>query len=552
MILVRLRLIFCCCFFLFSYSLVFAQDAESVKIINSNGDAFPYYEDGKLSCFDGRLIFAANDGVHGEELWISDGTEAGTSMLKDINSGPDGSRINYLFTFKDKLYFGISIGYDRALWRTDGTAIGTEIFMELNIFSGNPGGVFEYVIHEDKLFMTAEGDSDGHELWVSDGTVGGTYQVTDLYPGISGSDPQDFVSFNGLVYFVARSGFGQPSRIYYTNGKMDSVYLLTDFDQSPIEIRTVEQLSLSTEQGLLYFAAGPSFSNLEMYVSDGTKEGTRLLRDLNDDPDAGSGPSGIVNLKDKIVFSSFAGMVITDGTELNTEVLVGPGSMSNTASNWIEVAKAYEVVDDWLYFSFNSGDGSGTELWKTDGSTTGTLRIKDISDLPGSSPWDFISAKETVYFTAVSRDIGRELWRSDGLESGTQLVTDIAFEFDFNKSDPKDLTVVDSILFFTADDGANGRQLWKYTFPVTSNIPENFGEHGFTIVPNPISDYFEISGLDQDKSYMISILDVSGKSVYHKIYEDFGVEVKNLPVGVYYLLLSEGTRAFSTKLMKPK
>ena len=71
----------------------------------------------------------------------------------------------------------------------------------------------------------------------------------------------------------------------------------------------------------------------------------------------------------------------------------------------------------------------------------------------------------TLFFSARSSANGRELWKSDGTAAGTQLVKDIrtgsGSGYYSNSSSPSDLTAVGSTLYFSANDGTNGRELWK-------------------------------------------------------------------------------------------
>src|SRR5262249_48897227 len=113
----------------------------------------------------------------------------------------------------------------------------------------------------------------------------------------------------------------------------------------------------------------------------------------------------------------------------------------------------------------------GDELWKSDGTEQGTVLVKDI--YPGresSDPTYLTNVNSTLFFTAFEPNTGYELWKSDGTEAGTVLVKDIypgftyndyTGEFYVNSSYPQDLTNVNGTLFFTADDGVYGDELWK-------------------------------------------------------------------------------------------
>ncbi len=79
------------------------------------------------------VFFAADDGVHGRELWISDGTLNGTRMLKDINRGRDSSLLAHFSEVDGLLFFRADDGlHGRELWVSDGTAEGTRMVRDIN------------------------------------------------------------------------------------------------------------------------------------------------------------------------------------------------------------------------------------------------------------------------------------------------------------------------------------------------------------------------------------------------------------------------------------
>ena len=111
---------------------------------------------------------------------------------------------------------------------------------------------------------------------------------------------------------------------------------------------------------------------------------------------------------------------------------------------------------------------TGRELWKSDGTEGGTVLVKDI--LPGPepgpegrrlSPNSLVGVNGTLFFTAYDGDTGLELWRSDGTEAGTLRVKDIRPGPDGSFSYPTSLVDVSGTLFFTADDGGSGVELWR-------------------------------------------------------------------------------------------
>ena len=130
------------------------------------------------------------------------------------------------------------------------------------------------------------------------------------------------------------------------------------------------------------------------------------------------------------------------------------------------------ALGDTLFFTASANRFEGVELWKTDGTVLGAARVKDIrpfsfaqflgagSDSQGSEPAELTVFQGELYFTADEGANGRELWKSDGTEEGTKLV------FDVNPgdpgSDPRQLTVVGDTLYFRASDPFSGSRLYSF------------------------------------------------------------------------------------------
>lgn len=116
-------------------------------------------------------------------------------------------------------------------------------------------------------------------------------------------------------------------------------------------------------------------------------------------------------------------------------------------------------VDDLLFFAANNGI-NGMELWKSDGTHSGTVLVKDINPGAASSSMGYLTAiNRTLFFVANNGNKGTELWKSDGTEAGTLMIKDI--RVGSLGSNPSSLVAMNGVLFFSADDGVNGVELWK-------------------------------------------------------------------------------------------
>ena len=193
-----------------------------------------------LTVLNGLVIFAADDGWRGNELWLSDGTRSAsgrtTHVVKDINPGATGSSPEHFVIVRsvdmpnlsplvqEYAFFSATTDTTGAeLWVTDGTLSGTQLVKDIQ--PGAAGSRPAYLVYHNSLvFFQADGGVHGPELWVSDGTSAGTRLLADIAPGSAGSRPSFLTLFSPAqadrpqlrpsdsgIFFVANSGISSTS-----------------------------------------------------------------------------------------------------------------------------------------------------------------------------------------------------------------------------------------------------------------------------------------------------------------------------------------------------
>jgi len=167
----------------------------------------------ELTKLGSNLFFTADDGENGRELWVSDSTEDGTFMVKDINANGSSSP-NWLRVMDGTLYFmAYTEDHGRELWRSDGTTDGTYMLKDINpgsndSFHWTPDVFHEelVIVHDDSLYFIADdGGQYGAELWRTNGTANGTELVIDIVPGSESSWPNRYFNFGDKLYFTSYS-----------------------------------------------------------------------------------------------------------------------------------------------------------------------------------------------------------------------------------------------------------------------------------------------------------------------------------------------------------
>ena len=265
----------------------------------------------QITNVDGTLFFLANsDAANGFELWKSDGTPAGTEMVRDIEASTfsPNEEAKEFTAVGDRLFFTFKTADGRELWTSDGTFGGTEMVKNID---GGPGDSLRYstetVAFGGELYFLADDGVDGRELWRSDGTELGTTQVADLNGSSNDSFccGADFAVRGGELFFSGNfrlykyDGTGAPVQIvtpgtssHYATTNLDGriffhdLHALYRYDGGPSAEKVADVGTIASDltafEGNLYFPAdGGDGKGLELWRSTGTAAGTERLTDIN-------------------------------------------------------------------------------------------------------------------------------------------------------------------------------------------------------------------------------------------------------------------------------
>lgn len=463
----------------------------------------------KFLLFKAKIKSVTNSFADNIEWWVTDGTETGTKMIKDINPGDFGqdAATNYI-VYKNKLYFyGYSESGGRDFWVTDGTEAGTYILAESD-YVGSILLDYDLIIFKDKIYFTFHNRASGVEVWESDGTSSGTKLFKDCNPGkdsfnlgLSGW-PSSFVIINNKLLFFAYNPNDNSGREYLWSS--DGTVANT------IPIKKLWNIATSSTEwtmynNLLYFKALNEESGEELWVTDGTESGTKLVKDINIGPQ-NSSIDKITVVNNKIIFNAFEST-------------------------------------------------NGNELWVSDGTTLGTTLLKDLYQGNKSSRnYDSIfTIGNKAYLIAKTGLNNFQLIETDATPNGTKVITSVNATNTFSPlgagTFSNKLYRNFGMLFFYAKFSTDGSALYKLgTRTLSSDL--NLIHETFLIYPNPVSTRLYLQNLYNNKIEKIIITDLSGKKVIEQNENTSSVNISKLAKGVYILEALVGNRKEVKKFIK--
>ncbi|QDU86964.1 hypothetical protein Pla175_03180 [Pirellulimonas nuda] len=332
-----------------------------------------------------QAVFFADDGG-GYDLYVSDGTDAGTQAIKQL----DASILITVsgVTAGDLLY----LSFAAQLWRTDGTAAGT-----FSLTAGMPDPTLRpqnLTAVGSRLFFTANEDDledsgrHGEELWVSDGTVAGTALVKDITPGVYSSQLEDFVVAGEQLVFT-----NDKDQVWISDGTEAGTVLVRDFD--PAAHPDLQPAAVRDGYGYVAFGS-------ELWKFSLESGSAELAIDL---ASQGGGPvDGLTAASGSLWFFAASQFWTWDGESASAESLTGIGFGSLKDPRIL--AAPYGV------FVTATVNGAST-AWVSDGAAAGTQQL--YSNVGGTPP-DAVTLGDFTYYARTG------VWRTSGPLGVTELI----------------------------------------------------------------------------------------------------------------------------------
>jgi ELWxxDGT repeat protein len=408
-----------------------------------------YFSPGKVEGTDSAVYFV----FHGH-IWKTDGT-----YVLNLTSGLiENEYDDFDFALGSKFwYFAHSeVNTEKELWIGTGNAGENRLIKDINQDLSR-GWINNFESAGNKVYFVTEDTVNGREPWVTDGTAGGTFMLKDIAPGSYNSQPRQFFGYTGDMYFTARRNASIFSGICYgvdttcylwkTNGTSDGTIpvkrLYNPYDTRPV---------LLNDRFYISAAAYDTFPPLAgLWASDGTNEGTVLLKAVNEPYFGAFFPTALTKVGNSIFF-------ISPNSLNGTELWKTDGSETGTVKIKADFPSEYygmtSIATSSLLF-FKYGDTEGyTEPWVSDGTYEGTHMLADINpDHNTSYPSYMGSLGNKVFLNATNGNDNWVLYISDGTTDGTFPLK--TFPYNIPRS-----VIFNETLYFSANDGIHGWELW--------------------------------------------------------------------------------------------
>ncbi len=527
-----------------SYKIELIKDIDTTFAKSGVSQTSPLFSVGN------KVYFAGSTAGTGMELWVTDGTGFGTSLVKDVRPGTLSSTPTIYQELNGNIFFNVNTGASsRELLRTDGTEAGTFRIKSIDVdrfFAPK----LNSVMFKNKLWLTTSKTTGSGDLYFSDGTENGTKLFT-------GSDTTKPLITNATILAVTDS-------VIYLKGEV-------------------------TTSGL----------GVELIKTDGTLQGTKVIKDfVEGSMGSESNDLGFHNNPKEIYVIGFSEKLnppVKIGTELwksngNAE---GTGVIKNLnlPNGWNQVPvynyTMFTYNGRMYYNNFNENNYNYFNLWSTNGTEQGTLKFEADS---GFISLGFTEYNGEMYYLNGAQS--HDLWRTDGISKRflyktgsfreknavvktfihndkllyfyTDLTNDKNFSdlIEISKDTAKslvndfagfeniyDIEKFGSSFILKLKTTDKGIELYRLTF--TTSTTELQAVQSLTLFPNPSTGDITI---DSPEHGVLKFYNLMGQQVFQQQIAQIGkiLVSPNLPSGSYEVVLNATSKQYQNKLIITK
>ena len=437
---------------------------------------------------------------------------------------------------------------------SDGTVNGTKEIDESNIYNNDRFKILGHIFNNKLYFL--EFDRKGSNNISDHRRIITSYDGSN-YEKIAELEPTTERYFDNLLDL--KFAFSGSDKFYMIRSNLfqgrNANITISDGISNALEINANAKHAIIFKDEL-YFSGSKNTedTNIQLYKINKLTNAVELLKKIYNN--GSSNPANFRVLNDKLVFTAFTEdngieLWVSDGTTEGTILLkdINNSPTSSFHNNFIQYnidLQIFEELNNELFFLINH-ENSGTELWKTDGTTNGTVAVTNNSKIKFNAISDLKKINSNLYFTAETKEHGEELWKTDGTPEGTAVAVDLVPGS--GSSYPDDIFEYNNEVYFWATANEDGRQIWKLLDSTLNTTDLTIENSNIFLYPNPTSDFIYFNNIKSVNN--IKIYSVDGSQVISiKELKTDKLDISNLANGTYIITCNLDSINTATKIVK--
>lgn len=505
-------------FILTAFTSVSLFSQRLIKDINTGSNPTTVQHLGNLK--NGFVFWAFTD-KYGYEPWISNGTDSGTQLIKDIKTGKTSSWISDFFYSNDTLLYFTAMDNteNECLYRTDGTEAGT--FKLMSYADVSPTTIFNQgIFYKNRFYFIEPRLSGKSTLWSSDGTVAGTRKVFQFNDSGFSNDIR-LKEWKGLLYFMAYD-HSTGTELWTSDGTTNGTKLFKDiFPGKTSGAYHYNQFIASTKSHLYFCAARNSVEGYEIFQTSEDANSLTLFKDLDTTYGISTNPYLIEVSDSFFIYNLEKAYAISIAKDSIKEFFKNDPNI-----HYCNINKTYPLGERFIVIA--QTDFYGTELFSCDKNLNHLVLLKDIN--PGSEPgihYDIHILGNKTYFIGFNNTLLYDIWTSDGTYDGTNIYLEIP------RGNAPVMMKWQNRLFFVGNiDESIGDELYELT--INNSAIATMSKNRNLIYPNPFKAGETLHV--PVETTQVSLYNQIGKQVWTGQATEGKCNVpENLSKGIYYL-----------------